>query len=335
MITRRNVVKSLGMTAAVAAIGHTGLALAQQKPVKINFGYIADAAVGPLIAIANKRKLWEKYGLEANLVSFTNGPSQVVAMEAGSLDAGFLGAGAMWLPAVGRVKVLGINLLDFGNVVLGQPGGGTTMASLKGKEVGVSEGTSGEMILRQALAKEGMTMADIQKINLDPATLVPAFIAGRIAAAAIWFPPAGTILQRVPDAKTLASDRDFPTQAPVSAFVARLESVKDNREGLVRLMTVLQDAMDYRVKNMDETIRLTSELTTLSQEIVGAVYRNKMVTAFTTAQLVAETKSGKVIERLESRDKLSISMGKIKTALPASQYYQSDIFLEAAARVKN
>ena len=334
MITRRNAVKNLGMTAAVASLGHASLALAQ-KPIKVNFGYIADAAVGPLVAIANKRKLWEKYSLEANLVSFTNGPSQVVAMEAGSLDAGFLGPGAMWLPAVGRVKVLGINLLDFGNVVLGQPGGSASMASLKGKEVGVSEGTSGEMILRQALAKAGMTMNDVQKVNLDPATLVPAFIAGRIAAAAIWFPPAGTILQKVPDAKTLASDRDFPDRAPVSAFVARLESVKDNREGLVRLMAVLQDAMDYRVKNLEETIRLTSELTTLSTDIVGSVYRNKMVTMFTTAELVAEAKSGKTAGRLEARDQLFISIGKLKTAIPASQYFASDIFLEGAARVKS
>ncbi len=334
MITRRKAVKSIGLSAVATTMVPTGGAWAQGK-VKINFGYIADAAVGPLVAIANKRNLWDKYGLEANLVQFTNGPSQVVAMTAGSLDAGFLGSGAMWLPAAGRVKVLGINLLDLGNVVLGQPTGGDTIASLKGKEVGVSEGTSGEMILRQALGKAGMTINDIQKVNLDPATLVPAFIAGRVAAAAIWYPPAATIFEKVPTAKLLSSDKEFyPALAPVSAFVARPESVTGNREGLVRLMAVMQDAMDYRVDNLDETIKLTAALTTLSEQLIGSILKSDIIRMFKTAELVAATKEGKVVRWLDGRNQQFVALDKVKTAVPATDFYLADIFLEGASRVK-
>lgn len=328
MMNRREM---LGLTAALS-LGLAGAARAQDM-VKVNFGYIPDDAVGSLVGIANAQNLWVKHGVEVNLVSFTNGPSQVVAMEAGSLDAGFVGPGAMWLPAAGRAKVIGLNILDFGNVVLGQPGGGADMASLRGKTVGVPEGTSGEMILLQALAKAGMTLDDIQKVNLDPATLVPAFISGQVDAAAIWYPPAATIMEKVADTKLLASDTQFyPELAPVSAFVASAEAVKSNREGLVRLMAVLSAAMDYRVDNLDETARLTAQLTGMSVEVAGSVLKSDRIKLFKADELIEATKAGRVVEWLNARNALFVKLKKIETAIPAQDYYLADIFLEGAAK---
>lgn len=321
----------LGLAAAMS-LGLAETARAQDK-VHVNFGYIPDDAVGSLVGIANAQDLWTKYGVDANLVSFTNGPSQVVAMEAGSLDAGFVGPGAMWLPAAGRAKVIGVNILDFGNVVLGQPGGGADMNSLRGKAIGVPEGTSGEMILLQALAKAGMTVDDIQKVNLDPATLVPAFISGQVDAAAIWYPPASTIMEKVPGTKVLASDAQFyPELAPVSAFVASAEAVKNNREGLVRLMAVLSAAMDYRVDNPDEAAKMTAQITGLSVEVAGSVLKSDRIKLFKADELVEATKAGRIVEWLNARNELFVKLKKIETAVPAQDYYLADIFLEGAAK---
>jgi NitT/TauT family transport system substrate-binding protein len=328
-LNRREVLAGLGVAATVP---FTSRAIAADT-VHVNFGYIPDDAVGSLVAIANAKDMWKKYGLDANLVSFTNGPSQVVAMEAGSIDAGFVGPGAMWLPASGRTLVIGINVVDLTDVVLGQPSGGDDIASLRGKTVGVPEGTSGEMILREALAKAGMTIDDVRKVNLDPATLVPAFISGSVDAAAFWYPPAGTILEKVPGAKQLATDADFyPELAPVSGFLASPAAVKNNREGLVRLMAVLCAAMDYRVANIDEATKLDAELTGLSEDIIGSTLKSGKLKLFTTDELIEATKAGRVVQWLDARNELFISLKTIDKAIPAKDYYLADIFLEGAAK---
>lgn len=330
---RRQVLKFAAASVALS-MAATSLGAAEDDTVKVRFGYIPDDAVGSLVAIANANRLWEKYDVEAQLVSFTNGPSQVVAMEAGSLDAGFVGPGAMWLPPAGRAKVIGINILDFANVVLGQPGVGTDITALAGKTVGVTEGTSGEMILLQALGRAGMTIEDVQKVNLDPATLVPAFISGQVDAAAIWYPPAATILQNQPDAVTLASDAAFyPELAPVSAFLASPEAVENNREGLVRLVAVLSDAMNIRYADVPAAAALTTVVTGLDSETIASVLGSDKVKLFKTSELVENTENGNVVNWLNARNDLFLKLGKIETAVPAEDYYEADIFLDGAKLV--
>ncbi|WP_370553467.1 ABC transporter substrate-binding protein [Falsirhodobacter sp. alg1] len=47
--------------------------------------------------MATEQDLWAKHGLEAKLSVFTNGPIQVQALRAGSLDFAYIGSGALWL----------------------------------------------------------------------------------------------------------------------------------------------------------------------------------------------------------------------------------------------
>ncbi len=126
-----------------------------------------------ITAIASEKGLWEKHGLDADTRVFTNGPIQVQALGAGSLDFGYIGPGALWLPASGKAKIVAINSVGFSDRVIAQEGF-KSMADLKGKKIGVPEGTSGDMLLRLALGKAGMKLDDVQVIKMDPSTVVSA-----------------------------------------------------------------------------------------------------------------------------------------------------------------
>lgn len=147
-------------TAALAGLGGSPVRAASNT---VRMGYIGDYQNASLPAIAADQKLWEAEGLQADVRVFTNGPIQIQAMGAGSLDFGAIGPGALWLPASGRTKVVAVNLLTFSDRLLAQPGI-TSVQQLKGKKVGVPPGTSGEMILRLTLAKAGMTVDDISVV---------------------------------------------------------------------------------------------------------------------------------------------------------------------------
>jgi ABC-type amino acid transport substrate-binding protein len=189
MLTRRLMLGTMGALAAPAIV--------HAASDTIRLGYIADYQNVSLPAIAADQKMWQAEGLVPDVKVFTNGPIQIQAMGAGSLDFGAIGPGALWLPASGRTKVVAVNLLTFSDRVIGQPDI-TSIAALKGKKVGVPQGTSGEMILRLALGKAAMTVDDIQVIPMDPSTIVAAFSSKQIDGAGLWYPLVEVIKRRVP-----------------------------------------------------------------------------------------------------------------------------------------
>ncbi|NUT57414.1 MAG: ABC transporter substrate-binding protein, partial [Agromyces sp.] len=77
----------------------------------VNFGYIPDFNGTSLLAVAEDQGLWDKYGLDVTATSVTNGPLQIQALGTGDLDFGYIGPGAMWLPASGQAKVVAITTL--------------------------------------------------------------------------------------------------------------------------------------------------------------------------------------------------------------------------------
>ena len=177
-------------------------------PTSLASAISATSTVRVSAAIATDQNLWAGQGLQPDLKVFTNGPIQIQAFGSGSLDFGYVGPGALWLPASGRAKVIAINNLGQADRVIAQAGI-HTLADLKGKKVGVPEGTSGDMLLRLALRKQGMTVNDVELIRMDPSTVVAAFASRQIDAAGIWYPLVGVIKERVPDLVELARNADF------------------------------------------------------------------------------------------------------------------------------
>ena len=86
------------------------------------------------------------------------------------------------------------------DVVVGNKAKGIeTIEDLKGKTVAVSSGTSSEIILEQALARAGMTMDDINTVEMTVDGMTTAMISGQIDAAASWSPNTVTLQNALGD----------------------------------------------------------------------------------------------------------------------------------------
>lgn len=194
---------------------------APPKPLSINVGYIATSINGnSIIAVANQKKLWAKAGLDVNVVPFTDGPTSIAAMQSGQIDIGYIGSGAVWLPATGKATVIAPNEISTGDVVLARPDAGIkNLQDLKGKTIGFPQGGTGEMIMDLALEKAGLGATDVKEIAMAPASVVTAFIGKQIDAAGIFSPLSAQILQTAPDTITLAKNTDFPDVAFMGAWV--------------------------------------------------------------------------------------------------------------------
>ncbi|MET7371964.1 aliphatic sulfonate ABC transporter substrate-binding protein [Micromonospora arida] len=316
-------IAGLGATAALAACGdddQSGSGGSATEPVKI--GYIADFTGASLMAIADDKKLWAEHGLKPDLKVFTNGPLQVQALGAGDLDFGYLGPGAMWLPASGKARVIAINSLGFADRVIAKPGI-TSIAALKGKKVGVPEGTSGDMIVRLALRRAGLSIDDVQKVTMDPSTVVTAFGSGQIDAAGIWYPLIGTIKKRVPDLTELAKNEDFyPDISFPSAYVGRNDVVTGKPELVKKVLAVLRAANDERAADVNRAVEVTAKF--LKSAPVDQLRAEATNARFLpSAELAAKSTDGTVAGWLTGLNGLFKDLGKLPDVVDPSTYYDA------------
>jgi NitT/TauT family transport system substrate-binding protein len=291
---------------------------------EVRFGYIADYNGASLLAIAAKQGYWGEEGLSPELKVFTNGPLQIQALGAGDLDFGYIGPGAFWLPASGQSKIIAINTLTFADRVIAQPGI-KSVKDLKGKKVGVPAGTSGDMVLNLALADAGMSTDDIDKVPMDPSTVVSAFVSGQIDAAGIWYPLIGTSIKpKVPGLVELASTRDFSDRSFPTAFVGG-KKVDDSLTS--KVISVLQKANDWRAEHPDEAIAEAATLLKVDKEKVKADAAN--VETMTTADLVAKTEDGTVDKWLTGLSEFFQGTGQLTSSPDPATYYTKDLYTGA------
>lgn len=328
MTRRKNV---LGAAAVALALALTGCAGgdggAGGETIDVDFGYIGDFNGTSLLAVAEQEGIWEKHGLDVTASVFTNGPLQIQALGTGDLDFGYIGPGAMWLPASGQAKVVAINTLGEADRVVAQAGI-TSMQDLRGRTVAVPEGTSGDMILTLALDAAGMTADDIERVAMEPAAIVAALFSKQVDAAGFWYPALATVEQQVPDLVELARNSDFEdTVAFPTAFVAGNDVVANEPEKVDRVLAALREAMQYRTDQPGATIEATAAMLGIEAAQVEADAGNVQV--LSVAELDQLTTDGTVHKWLAGMNEYFVAAGKLDAPVEPSQYYTGDLFTGA------
>ena len=323
---------AVGITVALALAGCAGdseptsgsSGEAAQETLDVRFGYIGDFNGTSLLAVAEEEGFWEDHGLDVEITSFTNGPLQIQAMGTGDLDYGYIGPGAMWLPASGQAKVIAINTLGNADRVIAQPDI-TELEDLEGKTIGVPEGTSGDMILTLALESAGLTKDDVEIVPMDATTLVSAFSSGAIDAAGFWYPAIATIKEQVPELNELAKNSDFSDQ--VSFPTAFVSGTDVDEEKTSRVVAALRDAIEFRSDNLDETIELTAAKLGIDSALVEADAGN--VDVLSLEDLDEMTTDGTIDKWLSGMNDYFVGAGTITDPLDPAEYYLGDQFVNA------
>ncbi|QYN37382.1 aliphatic sulfonate ABC transporter substrate-binding protein [Pseudonocardia sp. DSM 110487] len=330
-ITRRLIgAVAAGLALAVVAGCGAGAPAAPDgtAPVDVNFGFIPDFNGTSLLAIAEDQGLWEKHGVNVTTTSFTNGPLQIQALGTGDLDFGYIGPGAIWLPASGQAKIVAVNTLGRADRVVAQPGIGS-IADLRGRTVAVPEGTSGDMILTLALQKAGMAKADVQLVAMEPAAIITALSSKQVDAAGIWYPALATVKQRVPDLVELATNQDFEeTVAFPTAFVAGNDVVAGEPEKVERVLKVLREAIASRAANPAQAVQLTADFSALDPAQVQADAANVQVLSLD--ELDRLTRDGTINKWFAGLGDYFVGAGKLQAPVDPAQYYTGDLFLQAS-----
>ncbi|MFF6787611.1 ABC transporter substrate-binding protein [Streptomyces filamentosus] len=150
----------------------------------------SDHLGGAPVHVAQERGLWSAEGIDATLTTQPTGRDALNAVLGGQAQLGVVGD----LPAVtaalgGRELRIVADLSRFSDwrLLTRTDRGITGFAALKGRRVGVPQGTNVEYALSRMLGSAGLTAADVTVVNLAPNQVTPALARGDVEAG-VTFP---------------------------------------------------------------------------------------------------------------------------------------------------
>ena len=163
--------------------------------------------------IAAKKDLFKAHGLEGvELVNFTTDADLNAALASGQLQCGNIATHtAMNFMAAGLpIKI--VLLLDVSTTAdaMISDGSITDIKGLKGVQVALEEGTTSDILLNYALAQNGMSITDVQKVPMPAADAGSALIAGKVPVAVTYEPYLTVAMQQNAKVKRIYSAGENP-----------------------------------------------------------------------------------------------------------------------------
>ncbi len=182
--------------ALVLAVGGN-LWLSQEKPEKFTgpvekitlAAYAGDT--GALVYVVEDQGYFEENGLEVTIKDYESGKTAADAMIAGEADistsAGFVFFSNSFDYA--DLRVLGtVATSEVKELVARKDKGITTTDDLIGKKIGVTKKSGGEFLLGTFLTFNGISLQDVELVDLKPSGIVGAISNGDTDAAFTWDP---------------------------------------------------------------------------------------------------------------------------------------------------
>jgi NitT/TauT family transport system substrate-binding protein len=220
--------------------------------------------------IAEEKRLYQKYGLDTDLVFIPTSTTNVATLVAGSVKVGNISGGSIANAVVGGASLVAvgcfINTLPYELIVHESI---RTPQQLKGKSVGISRiGSSSDVAARVLIKGLGLEPdKDVAIIQVGGSgERAAAFATGRIAA----FPsPPGVIhLTKGMASRTLITTADFPKSYPfpyVCPTTAR-SYLGTNRDTIKRLLMALIEATHFFKTRKEESKKILAKYSRQSNE---------------------------------------------------------------------
>ncbi len=175
----------LALVLLVSAYG----SVAAQEPLHLKLGYSAWVGYGPLF-IAQDQGYFADNGLEVELVDVENPSDRFVALAGSQLDGLVTTLDTMSQycnPETPFKAFLGLDESSGGDGIVAN-GDINTVADLAGKNVGVNVGSVSNFFLAYVLQQAGMSVDDVNMVQMTQGDVPAALAANRIDAGATWEP---------------------------------------------------------------------------------------------------------------------------------------------------
>ncbi|MGO4833238.1 aliphatic sulfonate ABC transporter substrate-binding protein [Rhizobiaceae sp. 2RAB30] len=263
MVKRRFFLSGLMGAAVLAGAFSTLGAHAGEAPKEFRIGYQKGSAI---LVVAKQQQVFEKrlkaLGIDnVRWVEFQFGPPLLEALGAGAVDIGVVGdTPPIFAQAAGANLVYVASAPASASAILVPKASSIqTVADLKGKKVAIAKGSSSHNLTVQALAKHGLSFADIEPVYLSPADAVAAFATGRVDAWTIW-DPYFAIAESKHDARVIATSEEEGLGSN-SFYLANKDFAQRHPDVLKAALEEVAGVSSWAAQNRDRLAEISAEVT--------------------------------------------------------------------------
>src|SRR5665213_1033211 len=241
-----------------------------QTPVLVRIAYQPTSSA---IILGKAKGFYEtafaKEGAKVEYDQFLSGPLAVEAAAGDHVD--LLNVGSI-PPVIARTNDIDVKIIAKSafnpatNAVLVSPNSSIhSIGDLKGKKVAVQVGSSVHYFLSQVLAEKGLTLADVQLVNLPGPDQGPALESGNVDAIVLWM-PYRTQLEMAGKARVLVDSAHF--SGGIGVYMVRTEFGKQNLKLVQCFLKATKQANNYLKKHPQETLKLLAANSQFPPEVL-------------------------------------------------------------------
>ena len=226
-------------------------------------------------------------------------------------------------------KIFALSHISNGDAVIAKAGI-DSLEALAGKTVGYTAGTSSEDILKNALAKAGLTMDDITAMEMGAENLTTAMLSGSLDACACWSPNSLKILEEMEGATKLADNVMFSDNSvSLASWIVLDGYASENADNILAFTKALYKAMDYAADaNYEEVAGYVAAQTKTDQE--GVYAQRGDADWLTGAEVAAGAADGTVENYYKVQQANFLASGAVTEEVPVADYVMLDNMIEAA-----
>jgi sulfonate transport system substrate-binding protein len=256
------------LVGAALAIGASQVQAAD-KPEVVRITYVASPFNVPSIVMRAKGYLEEAFrpfNIRVESPEITSGAQQVQAIAAGEIQIASVLGGASAILG----KANGADLTVIGAysrspkafTIMAQASGPSSVAELKGKTIAGPKGTTLHQLLAAALAKEGLTLNDVNHVNMDLGAARAALLAGKVDAALLAGNNALVVEQA--GGKMIVTGANL--FAPTTVIAVRSHFLKDHPDLVAAYLNAHDKALTFMKEQPEEALRLAAEEQKISMD---------------------------------------------------------------------
>ena len=226
--------------------------------------------------VAKEYGIFEKEGINAELVEFINSADGLTALRAGKLDVGAFGTTAPLVHiAQGADLRIVAGIMGEDAAIVTTPENASKIKSLtdrKGKKVATVRMATGDAVLRGALEKEGINWkTDLQVFELkSPPAVAEAVKSGQVDAGVTWGPH--DLTAENSGLVVVIRSRSLSPGHPCCRLVAMQDEIKNHRVTLVKFVRALLLSEKYARDHHEETVNAIVKYVKLDRELIRKAY---------------------------------------------------------------
>lgn len=300
----------------LAALAMASQAMAAE-PFKVGYVRVMDDAQ---VLVAYEAKLYEKQGLDVQLVEFKSGTDLIKAIVGGQLDTGVLGFtnAVSWSSRGADLKVVSGAQRGFHALVVRDELGISKVADMKGHTLASQkEGSTADVVLKGVVLKDaGLAPNDLSIMGVSPQVAVQSLVGKRVDAAFL-FEPQATIAQLIAPVKQIYEIGEvwpFPCMVTITSgktLDARKDAVWKSLDAQRQAIDLLQRQPEQAAKLISSYFISEPTLKTLNH---GDLPRDEVITKAIKTQTFSAALTAKDLSRMQEIANIMQASGSLKTA---------------------